>query len=91
MNGTRHFVAGEKLTEWLKFFLAAGIDSAPAAEYAVSFVDNRIKKDMLSELDRECCREIGITALGDIMLVLKQAKKVINPVSWSIGLRNMSQ
>ena len=47
-------VSGDMATAatWSRFFLEAGIPAAAAAQYAVSFVENRISMDMLMELNK---------------------------------------
>uniref|UniRef100_A0A8C5Q3I9 Chromosome 19 open reading frame 47 n=1 Tax=Leptobrachium leishanense TaxID=445787 RepID=A0A8C5Q3I9_9ANUR len=63
-------------SEWIGFFKEAGIPAGPAVNYAVAFVDNRIQKNMLLDLNKEIMNELGITAVGDIIAVLKHAKVV---------------
>ena len=65
------------------FFGEAGIPSAAAKTYAASFVENRIRGDMLADLDKEYLRDMGITVLGDIICILKYAKKVVKCLSKS--------
>ncbi|XP_059496931.1 uncharacterized protein C19orf47 homolog isoform X1 [Stegostoma tigrinum] len=63
-------------SEWIQFFKDAGIPAGPAVNYAVSFVDNRIQKNMLMDLTKDIMNELGISVVGDIIAILKHAKVV---------------
>ncbi|KAM6225171.1 uncharacterized protein C19orf47 homolog [Rhynchocyon petersi] len=63
-------------SEWIQFFKDAGIPPGPAVNYAVMFVDNRIQKSMLLDLNKEIMNELGVTVVGDIIAILKHAKVV---------------
>ncbi|XP_062033958.1 uncharacterized protein C19orf47 homolog isoform X1 [Lepus europaeus] len=63
-------------SEWIQFFKEAGIPAGPAVNYAVMFVDNRIQKSMLLDLNKEIMNELGVTVVGDIIAILKHAKVV---------------
>ncbi|XP_077174591.1 uncharacterized protein C19orf47 homolog isoform X2 [Paroedura picta] len=63
-------------SEWIQFFKEAGIPPGPAVNYAVGFVDNRIQKNMLMDLNKEILHELGVTVVGDIIAILKHAKIV---------------
>ncbi|XP_074498244.1 uncharacterized protein C19orf47 homolog isoform X2 [Sebastes fasciatus] len=63
-------------SEWIQFFEDAGIPAGLAVTYAVSFVDNRIHKNMLMDLSKDIMMDLGITVIGDIIAILKHAKQV---------------
>ncbi|XP_028319717.1 uncharacterized protein C19orf47 homolog [Gouania willdenowi] len=63
-------------SEWIQFFKDAGIPAGLAVTYAVSFVDNRIQKNMLMDLSKDIMVDLGITVIGDIIAILKHAKQV---------------
>nr|XP_046150824.1 uncharacterized protein C19orf47 homolog isoform X4 [Oncorhynchus gorbuscha] len=63
-------------SEWIQFFKDAGIPAGLAVNYAVSFVDNRVQKNMLMDLSKEIMMDLGITVIGDIIAILKHAKQV---------------
>ena len=52
-------------------------------KYAMLFDENRIKPDMLLDVNKECLRDMGITAMGDIIAILKHAKRAHEEVSRS--------
>ncbi|KAK1785128.1 hypothetical protein P4O66_018542 [Electrophorus voltai] len=70
------FVCHSATSEWIQFFKEAGIPPGLAVDYAVSFVDNRIQKNMLMDLSKEIMMDLGITVIGDIIAILKHAKQV---------------
>ncbi|XP_066960343.1 uncharacterized protein C19orf47 isoform X2 [Macrobrachium rosenbergii] len=59
---------------WLKFFTEAGIPPSDATTYAITFTDNRIKQEMILDLNKEYLRDMGITVMGDVIAILKHAK-----------------
>ncbi|XP_054453652.1 uncharacterized protein C19orf47 homolog isoform X2 [Anoplopoma fimbria] len=67
---------GTTTSEWIQFFKDAGIPAGLAVTYAVSFVDNRIHKNMLMDLSKDIMMDLGITVIGDIIAILKHAKQV---------------
>ncbi|XP_051580352.1 uncharacterized protein C19orf47 homolog [Myxocyprinus asiaticus] len=82
ISATRRFFHGNMATvttatsEWIQFFKDCGIPPGLAVNYAMSFVDNRIQKNMLMDLSKEIMMDLGITVIGDIIAILKHAKHV---------------
>lgn len=65
------------LAYWVKFFKGAGFSQDVATKHAVVFSNNRIKPDMLPDLDKPSLKEMGITLMGDMIAILRYAKKVV--------------
>ncbi|KAM5145985.1 uncharacterized protein C19orf47 homolog isoform 2-T4 [Mantella aurantiaca] len=76
-------------SEWISFFKEAGIPAGPAVNYAVTFVDNRISKNMLLDLNKEIMNELGITVVGDVIAILKHAKDMCRAMTEPPSQNNM--
>lgn len=63
-----------EISVWIKFFKEASIPPKYAQNYATKFIENRIRFEMLGDLDRPLLNELGITAIGDCLSILKHAK-----------------
>ncbi|CAI2352523.1 unnamed protein product [Caenorhabditis sp. 36 PRJEB53466] len=59
---------------WTQFFIRAGIPNDIAGKYAKKFNTNRITKEMLPELDKPTLTELGVTAIGDQLCILRRIK-----------------
>ncbi|VDI58403.1 Hypothetical predicted protein [Mytilus galloprovincialis] len=68
--------SGADTSYWIKFFTECGIPPSESTNYAITFTDNRIQKDMLMDLTKEYLTEMGISILGDVIAILKHAKAV---------------
>ena len=58
------------LSEWTLFSKEAGIPPGPSVSYAVMFVDHRVQKSMLLDLNKEIKEELGVTVVGDTIAIL---------------------
>ncbi|KAK6181508.1 hypothetical protein SNE40_009346 [Patella caerulea] len=81
------FTSDNQTSYWLKFFTEAGIPAGDAANYAVTFTDNRIHKEMLLDLSKEYLKDMGISILGDIIAILKHAKTVNSQIARDRALK----
>ncbi|XP_024945794.1 uncharacterized protein C19orf47 isoform X2 [Cephus cinctus] len=70
-------MAASLSTYWVKFFKGAGFPQDVATKHAVVFSNNRIKPDMLPDLDKPSLKEMGIMLMGDMIAILRYAKKVV--------------
>ncbi len=70
--------------KWKKFFSDAGIPSADASTYAFKFAQNRIQTNMLTDLNKDYLKEMGITIMGDVIAILRHSKQVYEEVRNSL-------
>jgi len=63
---------------WKTFFEDAGLPPKIVTKYTLLFLDHRIQREMLVDLTKSILNEVGITAVGDVLAILKQAKAVSN-------------
>ncbi|KAH9426650.1 hypothetical protein DERP_002749 [Dermatophagoides pteronyssinus] len=61
---------------WKRFFIDAGLPSDIADNYAIIFTENRIRFDMLDELNKEILYDMKIKKMGDVISILRHAKEV---------------
>lgn len=61
---------------WKKFFIESGLPGEVADNYAVIFTENRIRFDMLDEINKEILYDMNIRKLGDVIAILRHAKEV---------------
>ena len=66
-------------SDWLQFYLDANVPAEESKEYASIFIGNRMTEELLSEITMDTLRELGITYLGDILAILRHAKKYLPP------------
>lgn len=70
-------------SKWIKFFKDASIPPEYVETYAKKFAENRIRFDLLADLDRPLLNEMGITAIGDCLSILKHAKSISSKLTES--------
>ena len=64
--------------DWVKFFTTAGILEQNSKLYAKNFVKNRVNETVLSSLDRNYLQDLGVDAIGDVMVILAHIKTFRN-------------
>lgn len=69
-------LSSSDMSTWLQFFRDASIPPNFANIYASKFTENRIRFDMLADIDKHILNEMGITAIGDILSILKHSKTI---------------
>ncbi|KAM3185402.1 hypothetical protein ACTXT7_006448 [Hymenolepis weldensis] len=61
---------------WIKFFREAGLSPDLSVKYSTVFVENRMTLQHLLHLTKDLLREMGITAVGDIITIIQHIKSV---------------
>ncbi|CAJ0589681.1 unnamed protein product [Cylicocyclus nassatus] len=64
----------ESMWDWHSFFTKIGIPAGVSSRYAEVFRQNRVTKDMLPDLDKATLSDLGVTAVGDQLAILRSAK-----------------
>ena len=59
---------------WTKFFKTADLEDAQATKYAKIMVTNRVTRTEYLD-NKEILKELGITSIGDILNIIRNAKK----------------
>ena len=62
--------------DWENFFQKAGIPEDTSKTYAKSFKNNSVTEPLLPELTKELLNDLGITIMGDILIILQQANNL---------------
>ena len=66
---------GYETEEWESFFIKVGISADSAKNYAATFARERLMKEKLQMMDQAMLGELGITAMGEALPILKQGKE----------------
>lgn len=75
-------MAETKSSYWFQFFKNAGIPENICLQYSKLFAEHRIQKSQLIDFNKSLLNEIGITAVGDVLAVLKFAQKEAEKCSY---------
>ena len=74
MNSNMVLQTGYETEEWEDYFIKAGISADSAKSYAATFAKENMRKVNLQMMDQAMVRELGITAMGEALSILKQVK-----------------
>ena len=66
-------------TEWLSFFIQAGIPNAEADSYATIFSRNRITEITMNRIDTQTLTDLQIEVLGDRLAILQHIQTHNSP------------
>ena len=58
--------------DWLQYMLGCNILSAESEKYAETLVNNRVQD--ASDLSKELLHDLGITVIGDVLAIIRNAK-----------------
>ena len=61
--------------EWESYFIKVGISADSAKSYAATFAREKLMKENLQMMDWAMLKELRITAMGEALSILKQAKE----------------
>ena len=61
-------------SDWEKTLIDAGLEPASAKKHSTTFTDQKITIDSLSIIDRSMLSELGITAMGEALAIIKLGK-----------------
>ena len=59
---------------WIALITEAGVPPEPATQYAKTFTENRLKASELPDFNMDLLKNLGITAIGDILSIIRHAK-----------------
>ena len=65
---------GYKPDDWQKLLIEYGISAESAKIYAETFSKEKLTPDILSMMDREMLKELGVSTMGEVLTILKYAK-----------------
>ena len=66
---------GYKTEKWESYFIKPGISADSASSYAATFAREKLMKENLQMMVQVMLKELGITAMGEALSILKQAEE----------------
>ena len=66
---------GYETEEWEDYFIKVGISADWAKSYAATFAREKLREENFRMMDWAMLRELGITAMGEVLSILKQTKE----------------